>query len=138
MKDNTAIMAQEPVMAHPMTSYADVMAYLHSIRISREVKRSVAQRLMVEVTGENLSKAFARLDYLCQLQDGWDGHGGRKISFQAINNLRQVLLISDNKDWENWMIAPASNGTVGLQSKLSIASISMGDKEYSYYSLEVR
>lgn len=121
-------------MDSPMTSYADVMGYLHRIRISPEVKESVAKRLMVEVTGENLSKAFARLDYLCQLKDGWDGYGGRKISYQVIDNLRQVLLISDDKDWEDWMIAPASNGTVGLQSKLSIASISMGNKEYSYYS----
>lgn len=37
-------------------------------------------------------------------------------------------------DWENWMISPAPNGTLGLQSKLNVASISMGDEEYSYYS----
>jgi hypothetical protein len=136
MKQNTTPvdMASEPVMARPMTSYNDVMGYLHSIRISEEVKRSVAQRLMVEVTGKNLSKAFARLDHLSQLQDDWDGYGAEKISYQVVSNLRQVLLISDDKDWENWMISPAPNGTLGLQSKLNAASISMGDEEYSYYS----
>ena len=86
MKQNTTPvdMASEPVMARPMTSYNDVMGYLHSIRISEEVKRSVAQRLMVEVTGKNLSKAFARLDHLSQLQDDWDGYGAEKISYQVV------------------------------------------------------
>ena len=100
MKPNTTPvdMASEPVMARPMTSYNDVMGYLHSIRIS------------------------------------WDGYGAEKISYQVVSNLRQVLLISDDKDWENWMISPASNGTLGLQSKLNVASISVGDEEYSYYS----
>ena len=134
MEDNAAVMAQEPVVARPMTSYSDVMGFLHSIRISEEVKRSVAQRLMEEVTGKNLSKAFARLDHLCQLKDDWDGYGGRRISYQVIDNLRQVLLISDDKDWENWMISPEPSGTLALQSKEHIASISVGDEEFSYYS----
>ncbi len=134
MEDNAALMAQEPVMTSPMTSYNDVMSYLHSIRISEEVKRSVAQRLMEEVTGKNLSKAFARLEHLILLKDDWDGYGGRKISYQVIDNLRQVLLISDDKDWENWMISPEPSGTLALQSKEHIASISVGDEEFSYYS----
>ena len=73
-------MASEPMIVRPMTSYSDVMGYLHSIRISEEVKRSVAQRLMEEVTGKNLSKAFARLDHLSELKDDWDGYGAEKIS----------------------------------------------------------
>ncbi len=127
-------MASEPMIVRPMTSYSDVMGYLHSIRISEEVKRSVAQRLMEEVTGKNLSKAFARLDHLSELKDDWDGYGAEKISYYVLENLREVLLISDNADWEEWMISPAPNGTVSLQSRRNMSAISIGDKEFSYYS----
>ena len=133
MEDNTLTMAGEPVAVHHMTSYNDVMGYLHRIRITPEVKKSVAHRLMVEVTGEYLSKAFSRLDDLSLLQNDWDGYGARKISHGVIDNLREVLLISDDADWKYWMISPAPNGTLGLQSKRHTASISIGDKEYSYY-----
>ena len=127
-------MASEPVMARPMTSYADVMAYLHSIRISQKVKESVGRRLVTEATEPHLAEAFARLDHLSQLEDDWDGYGGRKVSYQVLQNLRNVLLISDDEDWKYWMISPDPNGCLGLQSKRHTASISIGDKEYSYYS----
>lgn len=133
MEESAVTMASEPMVVRPMTSYNDVMGYLHRIRITPEVKRSVAQRLMVEVTGEYLSKAFARLDHLSLLRNDWDGYGARKISHGVIDNLREVLLISDDADWKYWMISPAPNGTLGLQSKRHTASISVGDKEYSYY-----
>jgi hypothetical protein len=57
-----------------------------------------------------------------------------KISLYVLRNLRDVLLISDNEDWENWMISPAPDGTLALQSKCHTSSISVGDKEFSYYS----
>ena len=128
------MIASEPAIVHSMTSYSDVMGYLHRIRITREVKKSVANRLLEEAAGENLSNAFTRLDNLSQLQNDWDGHGARKISGYVIDNLRDVLLISDDDDWKYWMISPAPNGTLGLQSKSHIASISIGDEEFSFYS----
>ena len=41
MEDDVTMKVSEPVAAYPMTSYNDVMSYLHSIRISPEVKASV-------------------------------------------------------------------------------------------------
>ena len=134
MENSVVTMANEPMITRPMTSYNDVMSYLHRIRITPDVKKSVAHRLMVEVNGAYLSKAFARLDHLSLLQNDWDGYGGRTISYEVIDNLRQVLLISDDEDWKCWMISPAPNGTLGLQSKRHIASISVGEEEYSFYS----
>jgi len=67
MEDNNMTIASEPVVAHPITSYNDVMTYLHSIRISHEDKEKVARRLTVEVAGQYLTKAFDRLDHLSQL-----------------------------------------------------------------------
>ena len=134
MEDNITTMASEPVASYPMTSYNDVMSYLHSIRIAPEVKASVGRRLLVEVTEPYLSKAFDRIDHLSLLNDDWDGYGAKKISYHVLRNLRDVLLISDNDDWENWMISPAPDGTLALQSKCHTSSISVGDKEFSYYS----
>ncbi len=131
MEDYTV--ASEPMIAHSMTSYNDVMGYLHSIHITPEVKASVGRRLLKEVTEPCLAKAFARLDQLSQLKDGWDGNGGMKISYYVLRNLRNVLLISDNEDWKNWTISPAPNGTLSLQSKCHTSSISVGDKEFSFY-----
>ena len=105
-------MAAEPVMARSMISYADVMGYLHSIRITPEVKESVGRRLVVEVTEPNLAKAFARLDHLSQLKPDWDGHGAEKVSYYVLRNIRDVLLISDNCDWRDWMISPDANDHV--------------------------
>ena len=127
-------MASESVLANPMTSFADVMTYLHNIRITPEVKESVGRRLLVEATAPYLSKAFARLDHLSELEKDWDGNGAEKISYYVLENLRNVLLISDNDDWKYWMISPAPNGTLSLQSKKHMSAISVGDKEFSYYS----
>ena len=87
-----------------------------------------------KVTEPYLSKAFERIDHLSLLKDDWDGYGAKKISNYVLRNLRDVLLISDNDDWENWMISPAPDGTLTLQSKCHTSSISVGDKEFSYYT----
>ena len=128
-------MASEPVAAYPTTSYMDAMAMIHTMHLTREDKERVGRRLVVETTEANLSKAFERIDHLSQLKDNWDGYGAKRISNYVLRNLRDVLLISDNDDWENWMISPAPDGTLALQSKCHTSSISVGDKEFSYYSV---
>ena len=134
MEDNVSTMASEPVAAYPTTSYMDAMAMIHTMHLTREDKERVGRRLVVETTEANLSKAFDCIDHLSQLKEDWDGYGAKKISYYVLRNLRDVLLISDNDDWENWMISPAPVGTIGLQSKLHTSSISVGDREFSYYS----
>lgn len=134
MEDNVSTTASEPTAAYGTNSYADVMYMLHTMSISPEVKERVARRLTLEVTGKNLSKAFARLDHLATLEKDWDGEGALPISKTVINNLKRVLTISDDEDWKYWLISPAPNGSLGLQSKRHTASISIGDEVFSYYS----
>ncbi len=114
-------------------SYYDVMAYLHSIPITTEVKENVGRRLVNEVTEPALAKAYATLDELGKLKDDWDGEGALPISQNVMQNMKNVLLISENSDWEGWMISPDVNATLGLQSKKSRACVSLGAKEFSYY-----
>ena len=129
-----ADIACEPVAAIPMTSYADAMMMIHTMHLSREDKKRVAHRLTVEVTAPHLSKAFDRIEHLSTLQKDWAGEGSLPISRRVLNNVRQVLLISDDRDWEKWFIAPDVNATLTLQSKTSDGTISMGADEYSYYA----
>ena len=134
MEDNVTTMASEPVAAYSMTSYADVMDYMHSIHISREDKERVAKRLTIEVTQPALADAYDRIDYLSTLNGGWDGHGALPISRKVLANIESVLMISDNDDWEHWMIAPDTNATIGIESETTGAVISLGAREYSYYA----
>ena len=135
MEDSERKVVNEPMAARPMTSYTDVMYYLHAIRISPEDKSRVAKRLTLEVTGKNLSRIFERLDYLASLLDNWDGHGALAVSRKAISNLKEVLLISDDDDWSDWLIGAEPNATIALQSRKNRASISLGNEEYSYYGV---
>ena len=135
MKPNTTPtdMASEPIMASPMTSYSDVMSYLHTINISHEDLGRVGRRLVLEYTSKNLSKAFIRLDHLSMLEDDWDGRGACRILPLVIRNVKGLLSVSDDDDWAEWIISPSPNGTLTLQSKKAISSISIGEYEYSYY-----
>ncbi len=134
MEDNKTTMAAEPVAAYGTNSYADVMYLLHTMPITPDVKERVARRLTLEVTGKNLSKSFARLDHLASLEENWDGEGALPISRIVINNVKSVLAISDDKDWDEWLIGPDTNATLSLQSKTTRAAISIGTEEFSYYA----
>ena len=129
----SANLASEPMAASPMTSYADAMTIIHTMHLSREDKQRVARRLTIEVTAPYLSKAFERIEHLYTLQKDWAGPGSLPISRRVLNNVRQVLLISEDSDWEKWVIAPDVNATLTLQSKVSDGTISIGADEYSYY-----
>ena len=134
MEDKSHFTVKEPVPTFGTNSYTDVMYFLNTMRISPEVKEKVGRRLVLEVTAKNLAKAYARLDYLATLEKNWDGEGAFPISRKVLNNLKNVLLISDDDDWERWMIGPEPSGSVGLQSKMTDACISIGSEDYSYYA----
>lgn len=125
--------ANEPSISYGTNSYMDVMSLIHSMPISRKVKRQVAIRLVKEVSEPALADAFDKLEELGQLKENWDGEGALPVSPSVMKNMKDVLLISDNEDWENWMFGPEVNATIGLQSKLSQACVSLGAKEFSYY-----
>ena len=79
-----------------------------------------------------LTEVYNRIDYLSTLPKDWDGHGALPISGQVLNNIKSILMISQNSDWEHWMIAPDTNATIDLESETTDAVISLGAYEYSY------
>ena len=132
--EDTPMVAEEPVATYPTTSYEDLMDYIHSIHISRADKEKAARRLTVEVTQPALAEAYERIDHLSTLSKGWDGYGALPISHSVLRNIKAVLMLSQNSDWEHWMIAPDTNATLGLESSTIEAVISLGAYEYSYYA----
>lgn len=134
MEEDLTVKVNEPVAGYPMTTYADVMAYIHGINISREDKVSVAKQLLFEVENVNKANAINRLDWLATLSYDWDGYGASPVSSKVIENLRRVLSVSKDDDWSCWMISPESNGALCLQSSRNMSSISVGTDEFSYYS----
>lgn len=127
-------MANEPAATYGANTYDTVMYMLHTMPITLEVKKQVAHRLTLEVTGKNLSRTFSQLDHLATLQEDWDGRGALPISRKVINNVKQVLAISDDNDWEDWVVSPGTNSTLYLVSRKNRASVSIGVDEYSYYA----
>ena len=123
----TVSTAVHPVMTYGTTSYADIMAMLHSVRITPEVKAHVGRRLMKESESRYLTDAYEKLDHLATLKQDWDGYGALPISPAVLDNVKAVLLISDNDDWKEWLIAPDSNATLCLEAKNTGASISTID-----------
>ncbi len=123
-----------PVANFPFATYADVMYYLHTIRITPEDKQKVVHRLSEEISGKNLSRIYSRLDYLSTLKDDWDGEGALPVSKRVIDNLKSVLLISLDADWQDWLVGADANAALGLQSDKTNACISLGAKEFSYYA----
>lgn len=126
--------ARIPHVTYGRNSYVDVMTLLHSIPITPEVKETIGRRLVKEVTEPALANAFAQIEKLSALRKGWAGKGSLAISSVVLKNLKQVLLISENADWTEWTISPDVNATVGLQSKNALSLMSLGTKEFSYYS----
>ena len=133
MTGNITPSASESSIAYGTNSYQDVMSFLHSMPITRKVKRQVALRLVQEVSEPALADAFDKLDELTRLQDNWDGESALPISRHVIKNMKDVLLISNNDDWENWMFGPETNACIGLQSRGSMACVSLGADEFSYF-----
>lgn len=87
-----------------------------------------------EVTEPALAEAFAQIDQMTKLRNGWAGKGSYAVSPTVLKNLKQVLLISDNDDRADWTISPDVNATVGLQSKSGFSLMSLGVNEFSYFS----
>ena len=134
MEQNDTMIAAEPVATYGTNSYADVMMMLYSMPITPEVKEHVGHRLVLEVTGKNLSRAIARIDHLAHLGKDWDGCGASRILPSVVSNIRAVILSSKDADWSNWTISPNVNGTLFLQSTKYISSLSLGEHEYSFFT----
>lgn len=73
------------------------------------------------------------LDKLSYLKEGWDGLDALPISVEAVSNVLQMLAISDNKVWQDWVLEPNINGTLTLRSRSHSSAISLGADSFSFF-----
>ena len=83
----------------------------------------------------NTQRILDRLNELSLLKTNWDGYGAMPISKKIIKTVKNLLPMSEDKDWQNWLVSPNVNATLTFQSEKNRASISLGEKEYSYYAV---
>ena len=131
---NQPNMAAEPTVAFGTVGYDDVMSYIYRMGIPSNIKERVGQRLMTESKGKYISDTFDRINHLSKLRDNWDGDGASHILQEVLDNIRNVLMVSDDGDWRVWTVSPDVNGTLILQSEDALSAISLGCDEYSYLS----
>ena len=81
-----------------VTPFEVVMAYLHSINMTAETKRSVGHQLMDEAMREDarikMHEQFRLkkdLDLFSSYQLDWDGEGGLPLNPDAIHNFEALL-----------------------------------------------
>jgi hypothetical protein len=73
------------------------------------------------------------LDKLSYLKAGWDGLDALPISVKAVSNVLQLLAVSDDKIWQNWVLEPNINGTLTLRSRSHTSAISLGADRFSFF-----
>ena len=83
----------------------------------------------------NTQRILDRLNELSLLKTNWDGYGAMPIFKKIIKTVKNLLPMSEDKDWQNWLVSPNVNATLTFQSEKNRASISLGEKEYSYYAV---
>ena len=70
--------------------------------------------------------------WLSNLQAGWDGAGARPVHKKVVQNVQRVIKAGISSDFQNWVLFPDDNGTLLMQSKDGMASISIGNNSYSF------
>ena len=89
---------------------------------------------------EFASKAgmIARLENLYgDLQhEGWDGYGSAPLEESSYNNTKKLLELLSGSQLSFWNLFPSPNGTFLLSAKSGIASINIGNKEFSYAAMK--
>lgn len=94
--------------------------------------------IVVLPLNDEKSRIKIALDKISYLKAGWDGLDALPIAQEAILNVLQLLSVSDNHVWHNWLIEPNINGTLILRSRSHLSAISLGADSFSYYKKEGR
>lgn len=123
--------------------YDRVMDYLHTIELSSETKRNIANRLLEEALREDaiakMKEQFRLkkdLEYFSTFADDWDGEGGKPLQKESLLNFEALLPLLSVRALRGIDISPENNGTLLVTSKMREAGVNIGNHTYTYYSIE--
>ncbi|MBQ3784444.1 MAG: hypothetical protein II838_13565 [Lachnospiraceae bacterium] len=121
-------------------SFEGIMAFLHSINLSTETKRSVGHSLMDEASREDagikLREQFRLkkdLELFETYQDNWDGEGGKPLNPDVVLNFEKLLPLLSSRCLTQIDVCPENNGSLLLMWRDKEAGINIGSTTYTYY-----
>ena len=85
----------------------------------------------IVLTGDAL-RLWNRTAELAALAKGWDGASAMPIEKKAVQNMQRLIKAGASEDFNGWVLFPDDNGTLLMQSKDGMASISIGNSSYSF------
>lgn len=77
-------------------------------------------------------KQLVRLEKLEKLKPGWDDEDAFPIEAEVLATFRKMIAADKAQILRDWIIFPATNGTLQLKAKKRQAVISVGNKDYSF------
>jgi len=127
----------------PMGGMSDsVMDYLHTINLTSDTKRDIANRLLEEVLREEASTKMREqfrlkkdLEHFATFTDNWDGEGGQPLQESSLHNFETLLPLLSVRALCGIDISPENNGTLLITSKTKEAGVNIGNNTYTYYSI---
>ncbi|MBQ7513460.1 MAG: hypothetical protein IJS95_03615, partial [Prevotella sp.] len=81
---------------------------------------------------------LSRLDKLAALKADWDDEGALPIEPKTIRNVKRLIELSDDDELKKWTIFPDINGTILLESNSGDATVSIGNKDFSFTSSRLK
>lgn len=115
-----------------------VMDYLHTVNMTSDLKRTVANRLLEEV-GIKMEEQFRlkkELEHFSTFGNDWDGEGGMPLREASLQNFELLLPLLSVQALRSIEISPENNGTLLVTSKVKEAGVNIGDNTFTYYSIE--
>lgn len=120
-----------------------VMDYLHTVNMTSDLKRTVANRLLEEVlreeAGIKMEEQFRlkkELEHFSTFGNDWDGEGGIPLREASLRNFELLLPLLSVQALRSIEISPENNGTLLVTSKVKEAGVNIGDNTFTYYSIE--
>jgi len=102
------------------------------------VRRDVTSRAVSKEREAIYQQQLSRLDKLATLKADWDDEGALPIEPQTIMNVKRMIEQSDDTELKKWTIFPDVNGTILLESNSGDATVSIGNKDFSFTSSRLK
>ena len=123
--------------------FDSVMDYLHTVNLSTDAKKVIANLLLDEVQREEASTKMKEqfrlkkdLEHFSAFARDWDGEGGMPLQEASLHNFEELLPLLSAHALQGIDVSPENNGTLLITSKLKEAGVNIGDSTYTYYSIE--
>lgn len=124
-------------------AFESVMDYLHTINLSSDAKKIIANRLLDEALREEASVKMREqfrlkkdLEHFSAFDADWDGEGGVPLQKASLRNFEILLPLLSARALQGIDVSPEGNGTLLITSKSKEAGVNIGDNTYTYYFVE--